>query len=244
MDLERCKVLTTVEFGSTYQKTSDEYSDKDEMIIVEQPLEDVVFRNHEKAAVHKDDVRYYSVERFIRLILKGGFDNVLLLCAQLEQAKPSSFNQKVLHEFYNPEVFETYIRANIKTLVFSVVGQINGLIRNKETLTGKENVKLHTFLDHLTFYTDIVMGEEVEIDYRTFSKVKDVSESVIQTKRDETTGLTETDLKMVMDTVDCGSNAIRRRLEEDKELYSNYQKAMELIESRLKSQAVDFLVYN
>lgn len=242
MNLENCRVLSTVEFGSTYQGTSDKYSDKDLMTLVVQPLQDVVFRNHEKAAVHKDEVRYYSAERFIRLILKGGYDNVLLLCAQLEQARETKFNIEVLGEFYNPQVFEAYIRANLKTLVFSVVGQINGLTRNKKALTGKELVKLHTFIDHLTFYADIVMGKEADIDYRTFSKVKSIDESIIQNKRRETTGLTETDLQLVMKSVDYGVDVIRAQLKTDEKLYDKYRKEMEHIEDRLKIASTHFMV--
>lgn len=72
MNLEKSFLLSTIEFGSTYQGTSDEYSDKDYMSLVVQPLSDTIFRNSEKSSKHTEESRYYSVERFISLILKSG----------------------------------------------------------------------------------------------------------------------------------------------------------------------------
>ena len=78
MNLEKCVLLSKIEFGNTYQGTADEHSDRDYMSLVVQPLSDTVFRNSEKSSKHTEESRYYAVERFISLILKSGLVFFLL----------------------------------------------------------------------------------------------------------------------------------------------------------------------
>lgn len=168
MNLDRCKVISTVEFGSTFQGTADAQSDVDLMTLVVQPLTDTVFRNHEKSAVHKDDIRYYPVERFIRLIEKVSFDSVLILTAQLIQAKDTNFNKHVIGSFYNENLFTDYILANLVPYGYSIIGNMNNYLK-KDVLTGKEYVKLTTFQTHLqktiNLLEDIKDNKTPSVDY-------------------------------------------------------------------------------
>lgn len=168
MDINRCEIISEVEFGSTFQGTSDEYSDVDLMRLVVQPLEDVVFRNNQKASHHTDEARYYSVERFISLTFKGSFDNVLLLCAQLVQTKDTNFYKKVLVPLEN--VFEPYLKSNFKTLTLSLIGQMNKVIRNKEEINGKELLKFTNFHLHLIRLLKFAEGKE-KITYENFANL-------------------------------------------------------------------------
>lgn len=51
MNLEKCVLLSKIEFVSTYQGTADEHSDRDYMSLVVQPLSDTIFRNNEKSSI-------------------------------------------------------------------------------------------------------------------------------------------------------------------------------------------------
>ena len=234
MDISKCKELTSIEFGSTYQGTSDEYSDLDLMFIVQQPLEDVIFRNNEKASYHSGDVRYYSVERFVSLVLKGGFDNILLLCAQLEQAEGSEINKKILHHFYDRSFFSIFVRSKFKEQVYSVCGQLNKYM-NKDHLTGKENVKAKTFMYHLNKYKDILDNFDNYIDYTTFSKV-DLPSYVIDTKRSGD--------KFYIDK-DYAENLIQEvksKLNENKTTIKKLRKLSEHVEQDIKQDVTRFLI--
>lgn len=191
MDLSRCRIISTVEIGSTFQGTADEQSDVDAMTIVVQPLQDVIFRNHEKSAVHKNDVRYYPVERFIRLIKKVSFDSMLILSAQLVQAEGTRFNKEVLHHFYDDHNFKRYVLANLTPLGYSLIGNLNPLMKQAQhqSLDGKKYIKLLTFSTHLRRVLqmiDWVIREEtldyINIGYKEIAKVS-LPESDIKRKR-------------------------------------------------------------
>ena len=61
MNLEKCKVLTTSDFGSTFQGLADEYSDVDEFSVVLQPLESSIFGNINDGVKHVDEHRHYAL---------------------------------------------------------------------------------------------------------------------------------------------------------------------------------------
>ena len=153
MNLENTKVLTTVEYGSTYQGLSDAHSDKDIMNIVLQPFEDTVFGDIRKGSHHNaDNDRFYSAERFVNLLLRGSSDNLLVLCAQLEQAKDSEYNQKVLRVFYErDDAFDELVKANLRTYMMSLKGQLYKIIKRNSTqgFTGKDLLKEVVFMNRL-----------------------------------------------------------------------------------------------
>lgn len=243
MNLEKSFLLSTIEFGSTYQGTSDEYSDKDYMSLVVQPLSDTIFRNSEKASKHTEVSRYYAVERFISLILKSGFDNVLNLCAQLEQAKNTRFNKTVLDLFYDDFIFLTYVRANFKPITYSVIGNINNILK-KEELTGKDLVKFYTFYNHLEYYNDLLDDlDNLNVSYTDFAKVKYMPKEVLDNKRSNVSMENKKDLVTKVEPL---IQEVKDKLKSNESNIKHYKDAMELVEKSLKDKTVAFLteVYN
>lgn len=243
MNLEKSFLLSTIEFGSTYQGTSDEYSDKDYMSLVVQPLSDTIFRNNEKASKHTEVSRYYAVERFISLILKSGFDNVLNLCAQLEQAKNTRFNKTVLDLFYDDFIFLTYVRANFKPITYSVIGNINNILK-KEELTGKDLVKFYTFYNHLEYYNDLLDDlDNLNVSYTDFAKVKYMPKEVLDNKRSNVSMENKKDLVTKVEPL---IQEVKDKLKSNESNIKHYKDAMELVEKSLKDKTVAFLteVYN
>ncbi len=181
MNLSSCEIISKVEFGSTFQGTSDEQSDRDYMSLVIQPLEETVFRKTEKATKHINNDRYYAVERFVSLVMKGSFDNVLLLTAQLKQAKPTSFNQLVLSDFYDDYIFNIYMWAHIEKYTFSLIGRLNKL---KDCCkNGKEMVKHETFKFHLERLITFLEGKYA-YSCKDFAQVE-LPQDVLDNKRVE-----------------------------------------------------------
>lgn len=240
MDINKCEEISKVEFGSTYQGTSDEHSDRDYMILVKQPLEDVIFRNNEKASHHTEEARYYSVERFINLTLKGSYDNILLLCAQLEQAQSCSFNREVLNVFYNDMMFSSYVKSNIKTLVYSVLGQLNKLM-SKTPLTGKETVKYFMFREHLEKYNSLLDDFQQTLDYKTFSKVQNIPQMSIRLKR-QAVGFINAENEKHKDIIETLAKEIKGKLKDKEEEIKQEQYVMRSIESYLKAKTTNYLV--
>ncbi len=239
MNLERSFVLSTIEFGSTYQGTSDEYSDKDYMSLVVQPLSDTIFRNNEKASKHTEESRYYAVERFISLILKSGFDNVLNLCAQLEQAKNTTFNTQVLSLFYDDFTFLTYVRANFKPIAYSVIGNINNILK-KEELTGKDLVKFYTFYNHLEYYNDLLDDlDNLNVSYKDFAKVKYMSKEVLDNKRSSVSVEKKKDL---INKVEPLIQEVKDKIKSNEDNIKISKETMEVVEKELKNKTVKFLV--
>ncbi|WRW34295.1 nucleotidyltransferase [Staphylococcus phage CF7] len=243
MNLEKSFLLSTIEFGSTYQGTSDEYSDKDYMSLVVQPLSDTIFRNSEKASKHTEVSRYYAVERFISLILKSGFDNVLNLCAQLEQAENTRFNKTVLDLFYDDFIFLTYVRANFKTIAYSVIGNINSILKREE-LTGKDLVKFYTFYNHLEYYNDLLDDlDNLNVSYTDFAKVKYMPKEVLDNKRSNVSMENKKDLVTKVEPL---IQEVKDKLKSNESNIKHYKDAMGLVEKSLKDKTVAFLteVYN
>lgn len=243
MNLEKSFLLSTIEFGSTYQGTSDEYSDKDYMSLVVQPLSDTIFRNNEKASKHTEVSRYYAVERFISLVLKSSFDSVLNLCAQLEQAKNTRFNKTVLDLFYDDFIFLTYVRANFKPITYSVIGNINSILK-KEELTGKDLVKFYTFYNHLEYYNDLLDDlDNLNVSYTDFAKVKYMPKEVLDNKRSNVSMENKKDLVTKVEPL---IQEVKDKLKSNESNIKHYKDAMELVEKSLKDKTVAFLteVYN
>lgn len=239
MNLERSFVLSTIEFGSTYQGTSDEYSDKDYMSLVVQPLSDTIFRNNEKASKHTEESRYYAVERFISLILKSGFDNVLNLCAQLEQAKNTAFNTQVLSLFYDDVIFTSYIKANFKTIAYSVIGNINNVLK-KENLSGKDLVRFYTFYSHLEYYNCLLDDlDSVKVSHTDFAKVKYIPKEIINHKRRDVSIESK---KYLVNKVEPLIQEIKDKIKSNEDSIKISKETMEVVEKTLKNKTVKFLV--
>lgn len=249
MDITRCLYVSEVEFGSTFQGTADSYSDKDIMILLQQPLVDVVFRNNEKASHHSEIARYYSVERFISLTFKGSFDNVLLLCAQLSQAQNTGFNEYVLSEFYKQEVFNDYLKANFKTLCMSLIGQMNK-ITSKDEINGKELLKFLNFEAHLHNLIEFAKGERA-ITYINFPINQEV-QPFIKYKRLTFDELEEEDVFGALG-VRCYSEIKEAHEQKAKHIvnviksldkFEKEKNRMKNIENSIKGKCVDYIVRN
>lgn len=249
MDITRCKVISEVEFGSTFQGTSDEQSDVDLMRLVVQPLEDVVFRNNQKASHHTDEARYYAIERFVSLTFKGSFDNVLLLCAQLSQTQSTGFNEYVLSEFYKQEVFNDYLKANFKALCMSLIGQMNKVI-SKDEINGKELLKFLNFEAHLHNLIEFAKSER-EITYINFP-VNQEAQPFIKYKRLTFDELEEEDVfgalgvRWYSEIKEAHEQKAKHIINVIKSLdkFEEEKDRMKNIENSIKRKCVDYIVRN
>lgn len=173
MDLNKCKVLSTSDFGSTFQGPDDKYSDIDEFSIVLQPLYDSVFKNVKDGSKHVDEHRYYSLERFINLSLKGSFDSLLLLAAQLVNCRYTSINQVIFKDFYcDDHLFSDLVYSRQKTYANSLMGIINQSINQqdkKHDEYGKVMVKKVAFMNRLHSFIKSLENDDA-FDFNTFIK--------------------------------------------------------------------------
>ena len=156
MDLSKCKVLSEVEYGSTFQGLADKESDLDKLFLVVQPFKDSIFKDTKNAQIVKEGNRYYSLEKFTSFLLNGSHDSFLLLAAQLKQADNCLFNQKVLKPlFFNKNGFNQLYQANRKKLCFSLVGEMNKLFNKKNfKFNGKELLKVVNTLNKLEYFLE------------------------------------------------------------------------------------------
>lgn len=156
MDLSKCKVLSEVEYGSTFQGLADEESDLDKLFLVIQPFKDSIFKDTKNAQIVNEGNRYYSLEKFTSFLLNGSHDSFLLLAAQLKQADSCLFNQKVLKPlFFDKDGFNLLYQANRKKLCFSLVGEMNKLFNKKNfKFNGKELLKVINTLNKLEYFLE------------------------------------------------------------------------------------------
>ena len=156
MDLSKCKVLSEVEYGSTFQDLADEESDLDKLFLVVQPFKDSIFKDTKNAQIVNEGNRYYSLEKFTSFLLNGSHDSFLLLAAQLKQADSCLFNQQVLKPlFFNKNGFNQLYQANRKKLCFSLVGEMNKLFNKKNfKFNGKELLKIVNILNKLEYFLE------------------------------------------------------------------------------------------
>ena len=156
MDLSKCKVLSEVEYGSTFQGLADEESDLDKLFLVVQPFKDSIFKDTKNAQIVNEGNRYYSLEKFTSFLLNGSHDSFLLLAAQLKQADSCLFNQKVLKPlFFDKDGFNLLYQANRKKLCFSLVGEMNKLFNKKNfKFNGKELLKVINTLNKLEYFLE------------------------------------------------------------------------------------------
>lgn len=173
MDLNKCKVLSTADFGSTFQGLDDKYSDVDEFSIVLQPLYNSVFKNVKDGSKHVSEHRYYSIERFINLSLKGSFDSLLLLASQLVNCRYTSINQALFKDFYcNENLFSDLVYSRQKTYANSLMGVINQSINQQDKKPdeyGKTMVKKVAFMNRLHSFIKSLENDDV-LDFNTFIK--------------------------------------------------------------------------
>lgn len=156
MDLSKCKILSEVEYGSTFQGLADEESDLDKLFLVVQPFKDSIFKDTKNAQIVNEGNRYYSLEKFTSFLLNGSHDSFLLLAAQLKQADSCLFNQKVLKPlFFDKGGFNLLYQANRKKLCFSLVGEMNKLFNKKNfKFNGKELLKVINTLNKLEYFLE------------------------------------------------------------------------------------------
>ena len=236
MNLENCELLTHFEFGSTYQGTSDSQSDKDICNIVYQPLQDTIFRNSEKSgSKHKNEQRYYSLERFITIVLKGSFDSALLFSALLNDNKLTS--QYLITSIFHSndyltkrKVFDTYIKANIKSYAYSLIGNMNTV--NKSNKTGKDYVKFETFKEHLSKVINLLENDlTTEINYKDFCKV-DLGSKLSYKRKDYVYFDMESEIDL---------DSVRKLLGQNKDNIKKYQKEWYNLEYDIKEQVANYL---
>ena len=173
MDLSKCKVLSTSDFCSTFQGLDDKYSDVDEFSIVLQPLYNSVFQNLKDGSKHVGEHRYYSIERFINLSLKGSFDSLLLLASQLVNCRYTSINQAIFKDFYcNEHLFNNLVYSRQKTYANSLMGIINQSINQQDKKPdeyGKTMTKKVAFMNRLHSFLKSIENDDV-FDFNTFIK--------------------------------------------------------------------------
>lgn len=170
MNLEKCKLLTTADFGSTFQGLADDHSDVDEFSIVLQPLESSIFGNINDGSKHVDDHRYYALERFTTLIMKGSFDSVLLLTSQLVNCRHSTLNQSVFDVFYkDDDAFHNYVMSRQRKYGSSLMGNMNQAKKQQDTKHdkyGKVMVKKVAFMNRLYHFLDTLsVGEKFDFEH-------------------------------------------------------------------------------
>lgn len=170
MNLEKCRLLTTADFGSTFQGLADEYSDVDEFSVVLQPLESSIFGNIKDGSKHVDDHRYYALERFVTLVMKGSFDSVLLLVSQLVNCRHSTLNQAVFDVFYkDDDAFHNYVMSRQRRYASSVMGVMNQAKKQQDTKHneyGKVMVKKVAFMNRLYHFLDTLsVGEKFDFEH-------------------------------------------------------------------------------
>jgi len=178
MNMNEVKVLSTVEYGSTFQKTNDEKSDVDQMSLVLQPLASTVFGDLRKGSHHDgNNDRFYSVERFVQLTLRGNFDAILLLSAQLIQARDTDVNQNVFKIFYDHEdAFGQLILARQVDYINSLKGNLIKVMKQNDNqgTNGKSWVKEVVFANRLAHALAMVKGD---VDLPTYDNYIDVSQN-------------------------------------------------------------------
>ena len=170
MNLEKCRLLTTADFGSTFQGLADEYSDVDEFSVVLQPLESSIFGNIKDGSKHVDDHRYYALERFVTLVMKGSFDSVLLLVSQLVNCRHSTLNQAVFDVFYkDDDAFHNYVMSRQRRYASSVMGVMNQAKKQQDTKHneyGKVMVKKVALMNRLYHFLDTLsVGEKFDFEH-------------------------------------------------------------------------------
>lgn len=167
--MKESRVVSKYDFGSTYQGTDDEESDKDMLYIYLSQIEDFLFNKNKEGSKHYDslDARVMPLHQMYYLIQKYSVDSYLILNAQLEKGDVE-LNESVFKEFYNTEKYNNLVKQNLYKTVKSVYGNLRRMSNeiNNKGMTGKIMVKMLTFLE--VFYK--LEGKE-DVRYDTLSKV-------------------------------------------------------------------------
>ena len=178
MNLKETKHLTTVEYGSGFQQLADSESDVDKLNLVLQPFRNTVFKNVQEGSHHdKNNDRFYSVERFVNLVLRGNSDGLLLLSAQLTQARNKEVNLHALRTFYDhPDAFGELLVSRQRAYVRSLLGELSKYLKTNETsdVTGKTWLKEVATVHKLLYAKAVVEGEK---QYPTFKNYVEESQN-------------------------------------------------------------------
>lgn len=165
MNLKETKHLTTVEYGSGFQQLADSESDVDEMSLVLQPFENTVFKGVQEGTHHdENNDRFYSVERFVHLALRGNSDALLLLSAQLTQARDEEVNNHVFRTFYDySDAFGELLVSRQREYVHSLLGQLRRYLKTNKNakMTGKTWLK-EVVTAHKLYHVMAVVQDECQ----------------------------------------------------------------------------------
>lgn len=171
MNLKECKVLSIFEFGSKYQKTDDEFSDSDLMQIVIQPLNDSIFVPLDKGVRHfknedGDDVRVYSLEKFLLLSLKGSYDGFISLTAMLNDKSDTKY---IFKELLDDELFTDFVYSKLNYYINSIFGVTYALYKKlNHNPKGKDYFKFIVALNKLEHALELLDNKQA-VSYKDFS---------------------------------------------------------------------------
>lgn len=171
MDLNKSKVLSTFEFGSKYQKTDDEFSDSDLMQIVIQPLTDSIFVPLDKGVRHfktknDEDVRVYSLEKFLSLSLKGSFDGFISLTAMLNDESNTKY---IFKELLDDLLFTDFVYSKLNYYINSAFGVTYNLYKKlNHNPKGKDYFKFVVALNKLEYALRLLDDKHI-LSYKDFA---------------------------------------------------------------------------
>lgn len=184
-NLNENRFLSQVDFGSTYQNTGDDKSDIDYVLIYLNDIEEFIIGNTKIRNKHYEefDTRLVPLVRLIDLFTKSSYDSLLILNRLMEE--DNEFSKYMFEELYNKTNYINYLKSNEESLGMSIVGNIHSATKKYDIkrLTGKNLVKLITFLSVYERYTELIDDNNSTESYLTISKIKSEYKDVVKLKR-------------------------------------------------------------
>ena len=182
-ELSDGQLLGYFEYGSTFQGTADEYSDKDIMVIYQTSLEDMLFNKSEIKSKKIDTSEFGIVlvplQEYYHLLKKGSYDSYLKLDAMLD-CEYSKEVSKLFEELYIKENYRNYVNQNKWLLLNSLKGNLKGYIKTFESkgMDGKLYIKIHYLI---SMYSKLI---KEDIEPCKFSKLSGlISKDITKYKR-------------------------------------------------------------
>lgn len=155
------QVVGYFEYGSTFQGTNDEYSDKDIMVVYVTKLEDMLFNKSDikskKIETSDFGIVLVPLQEYYHLFKKGSYDSYLKLDAMLE-GEYSEELKEIFGCFYDNKTYEVFVEKNKWLLLNSLKGNLKGYIKTFETkgMDGKLYIKIHYLL---SMYSKLEIGD-------------------------------------------------------------------------------------
>lgn len=179
--------IITVDYGSTFQGTSNSQSDIDYMTLYSKSLINTLLKQSNSGnSTDSQGNRHIPLDNFINMVLKGSTDAVTLLCAVLTQGEDDEEVQQIFNVFYKyPDTFHSYIMSVATQYVKSNLGIIASSIYKKDV----RKMKVKDVL------TEIVASQKVGylsngiINNDTFNYCTFVKDSVFTERTQDTTSL-------------------------------------------------------